>query len=125
MVGDIADAVTILLHFGGGGLGTIVVAWTSGELPGRYWLEVTAPDAALRLDLDPEFRLSGVSRGSMVAATSSRAPFERSVDCFLAAARKGAPAQVLCTPADAARTLAVAVAAEEALRSGRTISIPA
>jgi predicted dehydrogenase len=125
MVGDIADAVTILLHFGGGGLGTIVVAWTSRELPGRYWLEVTAPDAALRLDLDPSFRLSGVSRGSPVAATSSHPPFERSVDCFIAAARKRAPAQVLCTPADAARTLAVAVAAEEALRSGRTISVSA
>jgi len=121
--GDIADAVTILLHFSGGGLGTIVVAWTSGELPGRYWLEVTAPDAALRVDLDPEFRLSGVSRGSPVAATSGHAPFERSVDRFIAAARQGAPAQVLCTPADAARTLAVAVAAEEALRTGRTTSV--
>jgi len=31
---------------------------------------------------------------------------------------------VLCTPADAARTLAVAVAAEEALRSGRTVPVP-
>jgi predicted dehydrogenase len=122
-VGDIADAVTILLHFGGGGLGTIVVAWTSGELPGRYWLEATAPDAALRLDLDPEFRLSGVSRGSPVAATSSHVPFQRSVDRFITAAMHGSPAQVLCTPADAARTLAVAVAAEEALRTGRTTSV--
>ena len=122
--GDIADAVTMLLHFGDGGLGTIVVAWTSGELPGRYWLEVTAPDAALRLELDPEFRLSGVSRGSAVGASSSHAPFERSVDCFIAAARQGAPARVLCTPADAARTLAVAVAAEEALRTGQTTSVP-
>lgn len=124
MVGDIADAVTILLHFAGGGLGTIVVAWTSGDLPGRYWLEVTAPDAALRLDLDPEFRLSGVSRGSSVAATSSHVPFQRSVDRFIAAAVQGAPTQVLCTPSDAARTLAVAVAAEEALRTGQTTSVP-
>jgi myo-inositol 2-dehydrogenase / D-chiro-inositol 1-dehydrogenase len=123
VVGDIADAVTILLHFADGGLGTIVVAWTSAELPGRYWLEVTAPDAALRLDLDPEFRVSGVSRGSPVAATSSHAPFERSVDRFIAAARQGAPAQVLCTPADAARTLAVALAAEEALRTGQACSV--
>lgn len=123
MVGDIADAATILLHFGGGGLGTIVVAWTSGELPGRYWLEVTAPEAAFRLDLDPDFRLSGVSRGSPVAAASSHVPFERSVDSFIAAAILGDPAQVLCTPADAARTLAVAVAAEEALRTGQTISV--
>ncbi len=123
MADDIADAVTLLLHFASGGLGTVVVAWTSADLPGKYWLEVTAADAALRLDLDPDFRLSGVSRGSLVAATSSRSPFERSVDCFIAAAREGAPGQVLCTPADAARTLAVAAAAEEALRTGRITSV--
>jgi myo-inositol 2-dehydrogenase / D-chiro-inositol 1-dehydrogenase len=123
-VGDIADAVMLLLHFEGGGIGTVVVAWTSGDLPGRYWLEVTAADAALRLDLDPDFRLSGVSRGSPVAAISVHDPFKRSVDRFIAAAREGAQEQVLCTPGDAARTLAVAVAAEEALRTGRTTSVP-
>jgi predicted dehydrogenase len=123
MVGDIADTVTMLLRFEGGGLGTIVVAWTSDELPGRYWLEVTAADAAVRLDLDPDFRLSGVSHGAPVVATSSHAPFERSVDRFIEAVTHGDPGQVLCTPADAARTLAVAIAAEEALRTGRTITI--
>jgi myo-inositol 2-dehydrogenase / D-chiro-inositol 1-dehydrogenase len=123
IVGDIADAVTMLLHFQDGGIGTIVVAWTSGDLPGRYWVEVTAADAALRLDLDPLFRLSGVSRGSPVAATSSHVPFERSVDSFIAAAKRGDPTQVLCTPADAARTLAVAIAAEEALVTGRTTEV--
>lgn len=121
--GDIADAVTILLHFAGGGIGTVVVAWTSGDLPGKYWLEVTSADAAIRLDLDPDFRLSGVSRGSPVAATSAHAPFVRSVDRFIAAVRDGTPGQVLCAPADAARTLAVAVAAEEALRSGRITNV--
>ena len=120
--GDIADAVTLLLHFEDGGLGTIIVAWTSSELPGRYWLEVTAADAALRLDLDPDFRLSGVSRGSPVAATSVHAPFQRSVDCFLAAVANGAP--VLCAPDDAARTLAVAIAAEDALRTSRITNVP-
>lgn len=120
---DIADAVTMLLHFEGGGLGTIVVAWTSKNLPGRYWVEVTAADAAFRLDLDPDFRLSGVAGGSPVAAVSRGKPFERSVDGFLAAARAGDPGRVFCPPADAARTLAVAVAAEEALRSGTTVAV--
>lgn len=124
MAGDIADAVTLLLNFAGGGLGTVVVAWTSSDLPGRYWLEVTTADAGLRLDLDPDFRLSGVSRGSSVAATSRHAPFGRSIDQFVAAVRAGAPAHVLCTPADAARTLAVALAAEEALRTRRSTSVP-
>ncbi len=121
--GDIADAVTLLLHFASGGLGTVVVAWTSGNLPGRYWVEATAEDAALRLDLDPDFRLSGVAAGSPVAAESRGAPFEGSVDRFLAAVRAGDPGGVYCPPADAARTLAVAAAAEEALRSGATVAV--
>jgi myo-inositol 2-dehydrogenase / D-chiro-inositol 1-dehydrogenase len=122
--GDIADAVTIVLHFEGGGLGTIVVAWTSPELPGRYWLEVTTADAAFRLDLDPDFRLSGVAGGSEVAAVSPGSPFDGSVDRFVTAVRAGEPDLVFCPPADAVRTLAVAAAAEAALRSGRTVPVP-
>lgn len=121
--GDIDDAVTLLLHFASGGLGTIVVAWTSQALPGSYWIEVTAPDAALRLDLDPHFRLSGISNGAQVAAVAQAQPFDRSVDLFIAAARSAAPDLVCCTPADAFATLVVAAAAETALESGRTVSV--
>lgn len=121
--GDIDDAVTILLHFASGALGTIVVAWTSDGLPGRYWVELTAADAALRLDLDPDFRLSGTSGGAPVAGVSRGIPFERSVDRFITAVKAGDPQLVFCTPADAARTLAVAVAAEEALLNGRTVPV--
>ena len=123
--GDIDDAVSVLLHFTSGALGIIVIGWTSDGLPGRYLVEVTAPDAALRLDLDPDFRLSGVSGGSLVTGVSQSKPFDRSVDLFIAAVRAGDPELVLCTPADAARTLAVAVAAEEALATGRTVPVPA
>jgi myo-inositol 2-dehydrogenase/D-chiro-inositol 1-dehydrogenase len=121
--GDIDDAVTILLHFASGGLGTIVVAWTSDGLPGRYWVELTAADAALRLDLDPDFRLSGTSGGAPVTGASRGIPFERSVDRFITAVKARDPQLVFSTPADAARTLAVAVAAEEALLNGRTVPV--
>ena len=119
--GDIDDAVTLLLHFASGATGTIVVAWTSDDLPGSYWAGVVTESAALRLDLDPDFRLSGVSGGAPVAAASRTHPFERSVDRFVAAARAGDPDLVFCTPADAAETLAVAAAAEAALNSGQTV----
>jgi len=122
---DVTDAVTMLLHFESGGLGTIVVAWTSADLPASYWVEVTAADAAFRLDLDPDFRLSGVADGSHVAARARGKPFEESVGRFLAAAKAGDPSLVFCTPADAARTLAVAVAAEDALRTGATVPVAA
>jgi predicted dehydrogenase len=123
--GDIDDVVSVLLHFTSGAVGTIVIAWTSDTLPGRYLVEVTAPDAALRLDLDPDFRLSGISGGSPVTGVSQSQPFERSADRFIAAVRAGDPELVLCPPADAARTLAVAVAAEQALATGRTVPVPA
>ena len=121
--GDIDDAVTIVLHFATGGIGTIVVAWTSDDLPGSYWAGVVTESAALRLDLDPDFRLSGVSGGAPVAAASRSQPFERSVDRFVAAVRAGDPDLVFCTPTDAAQTLAVAAAAEAALNSGQTVLI--
>jgi predicted dehydrogenase len=117
--------VTMLMHFESGGLGTIVIAWTSADLPASYWVELTAADAALRLDLDPEFRLSGVAGGSPVAAKARGKPFEGSVGGFLAAAKAGDPSLVFCPPADAARTLAVAVAAEDALRTGATVPVAA
>ncbi len=121
--GDIDDAVTLLLHFAGGGIGTIVVAWTSDSVPGSYWVEVTAADMALHIDLDPHFRLSGTSNGSPVEAMSRIRPFERSLDRFIAAARTGDCGIVFCPPDDAIRTLAVAAAAEEALLSGQTVAV--
>ncbi|MGO8883516.1 MAG: Gfo/Idh/MocA family protein [Streptosporangiaceae bacterium] len=122
--GDIDDAVTLILHFAGGGIGTIVVAWTSDSVPGSYWVEVTGQDVALRLDLDPYFRLSGTMHGAPVAALSQAPPFERSVSRFVTAVRAGDPAAVFCAPDDALRTLAVAAAAEEALASGQTVAVP-
>jgi myo-inositol 2-dehydrogenase / D-chiro-inositol 1-dehydrogenase len=122
---DIADAVALTPHFASGGVGTVMVAWTSDSLPGSYWVEVTAQDTALRLDLDPHFRLSGVSDATPVSAASAVPPFERSIDRFIAAARARAPGLVFCTPDDAARTLAVAAAAEAALSSGQTVAVRA
>lgn len=122
--GDIDDAVTLVLHFASGGVGTIVVAWTSDSLPGSYWVEVTTADTSLHLDLDPHFRMSGTSNGVPVSAMSQTAPFERSVDCFIAAVRAGESEDVCCTPSDAIRTLAVASASEDALVSGQTVAVP-
>jgi len=121
--GDIDDAVTLLLHFASGAIGTIVVAWTADTVPGSYWVQVAAGDALLRLDLDPDYRLSGAAGGAPVAAAAKSIPFDRSVDRFLTAVRSADPGLVFCPPADAARTLAVAVAAEEALVTGGTLTV--
>jgi predicted dehydrogenase len=121
--GDIEDAATLVLHLASGGLATIAVAWTRQGQPGHYSLDVVATEATLRLTLDPEFTLSGVSRGREVGAESAQHPFERSIGRFLDAVRAGDPSGVVCAPADAARTLAVANACERALATGETVIV--
>ena len=86
--GDIDDAVTIVLHFATGGIGTIVVAWTSDDLPGSYWAEVITESAALRLDLDPGLpALRGQRRGvgrrgiAHPAVRAFRGPVRRRCSC--------------------------------------------
>jgi predicted dehydrogenase len=121
--GDIEDAVTLVLHLVGGGLATIVVGWTRHGQPGLYGADVVATESTLHLTLDPDFSLDGVSRGRRVHARSREHPFVRSIGRFLEAVRGGDPAHVFCTPADAARTLAVAAACERALASGDTVAL--
>jgi predicted dehydrogenase len=121
--GDIDDALTILLTLASGALATIVVAWTRPGQPGSYGVDVVASESTLRLNLDPEFTLTGLARGEQVARRAASAPPERSMRRFLAAARDRDPAEVACTPADAAATLAVAAAAERALETAQAVTV--
>jgi predicted dehydrogenase len=121
--GDIDDALTIMLELASGALATVVVAWTRLGQPGTYGLDIIASEATLKLTLDPDFTLSGVSRGQPVSRRASSHPFERSVRRFLRAVAERDPAAVACTPSDAASTLAVAAAAERALATSRAVKI--
>jgi len=121
--GDIDDALTFMLEMASGALATIVVAWTRQGQPGSYGLDIVAPEATLRLALDPDFSLTGVSKGQPVSRRAALHPFERSMRRFLAAASERDPAAVVCTPRDAAATLAVAIAAERALETSRAVAV--
>jgi myo-inositol 2-dehydrogenase / D-chiro-inositol 1-dehydrogenase len=123
--GDIDDALTFILEMASGALATIVVAWTRPGQPGSYGLDIVASDATLRLALDPDFILTGVSNGQPVSRQAALHPLERSMSLFLAAARQGDPAAVACIPSDAARTLDVAIAAERALETSRAVAVGA
>jgi predicted dehydrogenase len=92
-------------------------------LPGKYSLDVLAGESSLHLELDPDFTLSGVSRGREISARTNQHPIERGVERFLAAARNGDKTAVFCTPRDAAGTLAVVLACEAALESGGTVPV--
>jgi myo-inositol 2-dehydrogenase / D-chiro-inositol 1-dehydrogenase len=121
--GDIDDAVTIMLELASGALATIVVAWTRPGQPGSYGLDVVASDSTLRLNLDPDFTLTGLSHDRVVDRRAASQPLERSLGRFLHAAAERDPSAVACGPADAAGTLAVAVAAERALETGQAVPV--
>jgi predicted dehydrogenase len=121
--GDIDDALTIVLHMASGALATIVVAWTRPGQPGSYGLDIVASESTLRLALDPDFTLTGVSKGQPVTRHAAFHPLERSMRCFLGAVSERDPAAVVCTPRDAASTLAVAIAAELALNTSRAVAV--
>ena len=123
--GDIDDALTMMLEMTSGALATIVVGWTKPGQPGRYGLDIVASDATLRLALDPDFTLTGLSAGQPVDKRAASQPMERSMSRFLRAVRERDPAAVVCTPPDAAATLAVAIAAERALETSRAVPVEA
>src|SRR5262249_50654792 len=106
-----------------GAVGSTAIAWTREGLPGRYSLDVLAAESSLRLELDPAFTLTGVSRGREIDARTTRHPIERSIARFLDAARARDQSRVFCTPAAAAGTLAAVIACEQALESGDTVIV--
>jgi predicted dehydrogenase len=121
--GDIEDAAAITLRFANGGVGTSSIAWTRDGLPGRYSVDVLASESSFRLELDPTFTLRGTSRGAEIDAGMTQHPIERGVRRFFEAAQAADKSRVFCTPADAAGTLAVVIACEEALASGATVAV--
>src|SRR5499427_1431948 len=121
--GDIDDAVTVLLTLASGAIATVLVAWTRPGQPGTYGVDVVASESTLRLNLDPEFTLTGMARSGQVALRAASSPAERSMRRFLEAARDRDPGGVVCTPVDAAATLAVAIAAERALETAQAVTV--
>jgi len=121
--GDIEDAAAIVLRFANGAVGSSTIAWTRDGLPGKYSLDVLGSESSLHLELDPDFTLTGVSRGESIHATTVQHPIERGVERFLATARDGDAAGVFCTPRDAFGTLATVLACEEALATGGTVRV--
>lgn len=63
------------------------------------------------------------SRAGSRSRRAREHPLQRSVARFVTAARDGDGESVFCSPVDAARTLAVAIACEEALAGGGTVDV--
>ena len=121
--GNIDDAIALVFHFSNGALGCVHSAWSPDGQPEVYATDILATEATIVLELGPDrFRISGRS-GADTLARDYGDPMDRSIGRFLDAARERDPSAVCCPPADAMRTLAVAVACERALETGTPVSV--
>jgi myo-inositol 2-dehydrogenase / D-chiro-inositol 1-dehydrogenase len=120
---DLDDTVAVVMRFAGGGLGVVALGWTDAQDPPVYSLDVMAADVALRLDLAGPVRVRGRSRGAEVDATAAADSRRASIARFLDAAAGAGQAAVACSPEDALGTLTTLLAAEQAVATGRRISV--
>lgn len=121
--GDVDDVVTLTFHLASGALGGVHSAWSRDGQPELYATDIVGTDATIALELGPAaFRIGGQSAGRQLAGEYGD-PLDRSIARFLEAARTSDRAAVFCPPADALRTLAVALACERALEHGGVVPV--
>lgn len=121
----IEDALSLVMHFDSGAVGSIAVAWTPDGAPHVHALDVLAGIGSIWLKLGPDtFDIDGVAGGAQLQGSYGD-PMRRSVERFLHQARAGDRREVFCTPQDALGTLAVAIACEQALTTGTTVEVTA
>lgn len=120
---SIDDAIALMFHFESGALGSVHSAWSQDGQPELYATDIIATEATIALELGPNiYRISGLSRSRPLAGEFGE-PMNRSIARFLEAARTGDADLVFCAPADALKTLAVALACEHALEDGGRIDV--
>jgi predicted dehydrogenase len=117
---DFEDVTTVNLNFANGGVGN--VSSTSAIRGGRYSLEVIGRNLHLNLNY-VSGTLTGTVDGESVDVTMEKSGYFEQVASFLQAVRENNQSLVKSSYADAARTLALTLAANASLRSGRVEAV--
>ena len=115
--------VLLTLRFASGAIGVVHVLWVPAGYPSRHRLTVFGTTSMFELELDPVFSLRQDGGEPIVPDRLGEHPFAAGLIRFVEAARRNEPDDVACTPLEAARTLAVVVACEEALARGTTVAV--
>lgn len=127
------DSVVVTLQYASGTIGSLAATWA---LAGSVWdVQVVAPGIDLRLDFVRE-RLQGTVRGGSIDE-ASRTPIDvrphgftdgpswyLAAWTFIRAIQDGIPELIRSPYRDGVRTLALTLAADEAVRTGRSVPVP-
>jgi predicted dehydrogenase len=118
---DFEDVTTVNLDFVNGAVGN--VSSTSAIRGGRYSVEVIGRNLHLNLNYVSD-TLTGTVDGESVDMKAEKSGYFEQVESFLQAVRQKDQSLVKSSYADAARTLAVTLAANASLQSGRVELLP-
>ncbi len=123
LTGETETGMLLTLQFASGALGIVHVLWAPEDYPSCHRLRVFGTSAVLELELDPVFSLRHDGGEAIRPDPEDEHPFAAGLIRFVDAARRQEPDDVACTPLEAARTLAVVVACEQALADGTCVPV--
>ncbi len=115
-IADFEDSTIVNLRFASGAIGSVTSTCCS-NVPDGFSLELTGRDLYLRMALD--MHLSGEIAGQKIDYTGAESGYFRQIEQFLNAVRQHDQSLVYSSYADAAQSLALTLAADQSLRSGR------
>lgn len=115
-IADFEDSTIVNLRFASGAIGSVTSTCCT-SVPDGFALELTGRDLYLRMALDTE--LSGLIAGQQIVYTGVESGYFRQIEQFLAAVQQQNQSLVHCSYADGVRSLALTIAADRSLRSGR------
>ncbi|MBT3267689.1 Gfo/Idh/MocA family oxidoreductase [Candidatus Poribacteria bacterium] len=118
---DFEDVTTVNIRFEGGAVGAMTS--TSNVRTGKYSLELIGNDFHLTLNYGAN-RMAGHVGEETVEYEAAESGYYIQVERFIRAVREGDASLNRSDYADAARSLALTLAANETLRTGQVVDVP-
>jgi predicted dehydrogenase len=121
-IADFEDSTVCNLHFASGAIGNVTSTSCANVVNDAFSAELVGRDFDLKLTMDKT--LAGRENEKPIEFTGEETGYFRQVEVFMQAVEKRDRNLVRSTYDDAARTLAVTVAANRSLETGKVEKVP-